>query len=91
MAQRRCAPLLPQACRNYAKAVAAAKEQGMAEGTYTVMHLDLASLDSVRHPYPPGSAALSIGHLSVWSPLRMPQVLLLPPVVLRLVQTVRCH
>jgi protochlorophyllide reductase len=36
------------ACRNYAKAIAAAKEQGMVEGTYTVMHLDLASLDSVR-------------------------------------------
>jgi hypothetical protein len=41
-------PSLSQACRNYAKAIAAAKEQGMSEGSYTVMHLDLASLDSVR-------------------------------------------
>lgn len=40
------APFL-QACRNYAKAISAAKEQGMSEGSYTVMHLDLASLDSV--------------------------------------------
>lgn len=46
-ASDRCA-LLPQACRNYAKAIAAAKEQGIPEGAYTVMHLDLASLDSVR-------------------------------------------
>jgi protochlorophyllide reductase len=36
------------ACRNYAKAVAAAKEQGLPDGSYTVMHCDLASLDSVR-------------------------------------------
>lgn len=37
-----------QACRNYSKAAAAAKEQEMPEGSYTVMHLDLESLDSVR-------------------------------------------
>mmetsp|Transcript_9642 Transcript_9642/g.29048 ORF Transcript_9642/g.29048 Transcript_9642/m.29048 type:complete len:415 (+) Transcript_9642:188-1432(+) len=36
------------ACRNYAKAVSAAKEQGLPAGSFTVMHLDLASLDSVR-------------------------------------------
>lgn len=37
-----------QACRNYAKAVTAAREQGLPQGSFTVMHLDLASLDSVR-------------------------------------------
>ena len=42
----------PQACRNYAKAIAAAREQGMADGSYTVMHMDLASLDSVRQVCP---------------------------------------
>ena len=36
------------ACRDFAKAQKAAKELGLAEGSYTVMHLDLASLDSVR-------------------------------------------
>jgi hypothetical protein len=49
----------------------------MAEGTYTVMHLDLASLDSVRH---------FVTHLAAWglaalawprSPLQR-QVLMLP-------------
>jgi hypothetical protein len=35
----------------------------MAEGTYTVMHLDLASLDSVRSSDTPGRAALGFGHL----------------------------
>jgi protochlorophyllide reductase len=37
-----------QACRNYSKAASAAKEQGMPEDSYTIMHLDLESLDSVR-------------------------------------------
>ena len=36
------------ACRDFAKAQKAAKDIGMPEGSYTVMHLDLASLDSVR-------------------------------------------
>lgn len=36
------------ACRDFAKAKKAAKDIGMPEGSYTVMHLDLASLDSVR-------------------------------------------
>lgn len=36
------------ACRDYSKAVKAAQKIGMQKGTYTVMHLDLASLDSVR-------------------------------------------
>lgn len=36
------------ACRNYSKAASAAKEQGMPEDSYTIMHLDLESLDSVR-------------------------------------------
>lgn len=36
------------ACRNLPKAEKAAQEVGMAPGSYTVMHLDLASLDSVR-------------------------------------------
>lgn len=56
----RSIPMLPQACRNYAKAVAAAREQGLADGSYTVMHLDLASLDSVRQV--PRSAASGSPH-----------------------------
>ncbi|HIK15876.1 MAG TPA: protochlorophyllide reductase [Leptolyngbyaceae cyanobacterium M33_DOE_097] len=36
------------ACRNLDKAKTAAKEIGMPEGSYTVLHLDLASLDSVK-------------------------------------------
>jgi NAD(P)-dependent dehydrogenase (short-subunit alcohol dehydrogenase family) len=36
------------ACRDFSKAVAAAKRLGFPSGSYTVMHLDLASLDSVR-------------------------------------------
>ncbi|GMH44124.1 hypothetical protein BSKO_12058 [Bryopsis sp. KO-2023] len=37
------------ACRDWAKAESAAKSVGMPSSTYTVMHLDLASLSSVRH------------------------------------------
>jgi protochlorophyllide reductase len=36
------------ACRNLEKAANAAQEVGMTPGSYTIMHLDLASLDSVR-------------------------------------------
>ncbi|KAK1313400.1 hypothetical protein QJS10_CPA06g00415 [Acorus calamus] len=36
------------ACRDFLKAERAAKSVGMAKDSYTVMHLDLASLDSVR-------------------------------------------
>jgi protochlorophyllide reductase len=36
------------ACRDYSKAVTKAKQMGFPAGSYTVMHLDLASLDSVR-------------------------------------------
>ena len=36
------------ACRDFLKAATAAKAAGMAAGSYTVMHLDLASLDSVH-------------------------------------------
>lgn len=36
------------ACRNFLKAEKAAKAVGIAKENYTVMHLDLASLDSVR-------------------------------------------
>ncbi|WVZ87704.1 hypothetical protein U9M48_034302 [Paspalum notatum var. saurae] len=36
------------ACRDFLKAAKAAKGAGMADGSYTIMHLDLASLDSVR-------------------------------------------
>lgn len=36
------------ACRNFLKAEKAAKSVGIAKENYTVMHLDLASLDSVR-------------------------------------------
>lgn len=36
------------ACRDFLKAEKAAKRVGMAKGTYSVMHLDLASLESVR-------------------------------------------
>jgi protochlorophyllide reductase len=36
------------ACRDFSKAVAQAKRLGFPAGSYTVMHLDLASLDSVR-------------------------------------------
>ncbi|KAG6386950.1 hypothetical protein SASPL_152131 [Salvia splendens] len=36
------------ACRNFLKAEQAAKSLGIAKENYTVMHLDLASLDSVR-------------------------------------------
>lgn len=36
------------ACRNFLKAETAAKKAGMPKENYTVMHLDLASLDSVR-------------------------------------------
>nr|CAD1836263.1 unnamed protein product [Ananas comosus var. bracteatus] len=36
------------ACRDFLKAERAAKAAGMAKESYTVMHLDLASLDSVR-------------------------------------------
>ncbi|XP_022140772.1 protochlorophyllide reductase [Momordica charantia] len=36
------------ACRNFLKAQMAAKSAGIAKENYTVMHLDLASLDSVR-------------------------------------------
>eukprot|EP00878_Enallax_costatus_P040351 GHUV01046522.1.p1 GENE.GHUV01046522.1~~GHUV01046522.1.p1 ORF type:complete len:250 (-),score=36.33 GHUV01046522.1:119-868(-) len=37
------------ACRDYSKAEMAAKKMGMPAGSYTVMHLDLASLNSVRN------------------------------------------
>ncbi|PSS16317.1 Protochlorophyllide reductase [Actinidia chinensis var. chinensis] len=36
------------ACRNFLKAERAAKSAGIAKDNYTIMHLDLASLDSVR-------------------------------------------
>ncbi|KAK6131560.1 hypothetical protein DH2020_034700 [Rehmannia glutinosa] len=36
------------ACRDFLKAEKAAKSVGMAKENYTIMHLDLASLDSVR-------------------------------------------
>nr|GME02609.1 protochlorophyllide reductase [Ipomoea batatas] len=36
------------ACRNFLKGETAAKKAGMPKENYTVMHLDLASLDSVR-------------------------------------------
>ncbi len=36
------------ACRDFAKAKRAAQDMGMDPASYTVMHLDLASLDSVR-------------------------------------------
>ncbi|GMP52888.1 hypothetical protein CsSME_00018551 [Camellia sinensis var. sinensis] len=36
------------ACRDFLKAERAAKSAGIAKDNYTVMHLDLASLDSVR-------------------------------------------
>ncbi|KAL0328495.1 UNVERIFIED_CONTAM: Protochlorophyllide reductase, chloroplastic [Sesamum calycinum] len=36
------------ACRDFLKAERAAKSVGMAKENYTIMHLDLASLDSVR-------------------------------------------
>ncbi|QCE09910.1 protochlorophyllide reductase, chloroplastic [Vigna unguiculata] len=36
------------ACRDYLKAARAAKSAGIAKENYTIMHLDLASLDSVR-------------------------------------------
>ena len=36
------------ACRDYSKAEAAAKKAGLPRDAYSVMHLDLASLDSVR-------------------------------------------
>ncbi|WOK94842.1 protochlorophyllide reductase [Canna indica] len=36
------------ACRDFLKAETAAKSAGMAKGSYSIMHLDLASLDSVR-------------------------------------------
>ncbi len=35
-------------CRDFSKAEMAAKKAGMPAGSYTVMHLDLASLTSVR-------------------------------------------
>ncbi len=36
------------ACRDFAKTEKAAQKLGMPKGSYTVMHLDLASLESVR-------------------------------------------
>ncbi|MCL7030556.1 hypothetical protein MKW94_020237 [Papaver nudicaule] len=36
------------ACRNFLKAERAAKSAGMSKENYTIMHLDLSSLDSVR-------------------------------------------
>lgn len=36
------------ACRDYSKAVKQANKLGLPKSSYTVMHLDLASLDSVR-------------------------------------------
>ena len=36
------------ACRNLPKTEKVAKDVGMADGTYTIMKLDLASLDSVH-------------------------------------------
>ena len=36
------------ACRDFAKAEKEARKLGMPKGSYTVMHLDLASLESVR-------------------------------------------
>lgn len=36
------------ACRDFAKAEKSAQRLGMPKGSYTVMHLDLASLESVR-------------------------------------------
>lgn len=36
------------ACRDFAKAERAAQKLGMPKGSYTVMHLDLASMESVR-------------------------------------------
>ena len=37
------------ACRDLAKAEKAAQSVGMPQDSYTIMHIDLASLDSVRH------------------------------------------
>lgn len=37
------------ACRDWAKAEAAAKSVGIPSSSFTIMHLDLASLSSVRH------------------------------------------
>jgi protochlorophyllide reductase len=39
---------LPPCCRDFSKAESAAKRMGLPSGSYTVMHLDLASLNSVR-------------------------------------------
>jgi len=36
------------ACRDFPKAIKAAKGKGMPEGSYSVVHLDLAALDSVK-------------------------------------------
>uniref|UniRef100_A0A452YKJ6 protochlorophyllide reductase n=1 Tax=Aegilops tauschii subsp. strangulata TaxID=200361 RepID=A0A452YKJ6_AEGTS len=36
------------ACRDYLKTARAARAAGMPKGSYTIVHLDLASLDSVR-------------------------------------------
>ena len=36
------------ACRDFSKAESAARRLGMTKDSYTVMHLDLAALDSVR-------------------------------------------
>jgi len=36
------------ACRDFLKAEKAAKREGLKAGTYTILHLDLASMDSVR-------------------------------------------
>ncbi len=46
LAKRGCHVVM--ACRNLDKAKAAAKEVGIPEGSYTLMKLDLASLESVR-------------------------------------------
>lgn len=56
----------------------------MAEGSYTVMHLDLASLDSVRHLHTPGRT-LDHTHLTALSVVRpcKPQMLKLPCRLLR--------
>ncbi|MBE9182812.1 protochlorophyllide reductase [Oculatella sp. LEGE 06141] len=37
------------ACRDLAKTEKVAQEVGMPKGSYTIMHIDLASLESVRH------------------------------------------
>lgn len=62
------------ACRNLEKAEKAAQEVGLQPGQYTVMHLDLASLDSVRqfvHAFRESGKSLSalVCNAAVYLPL----------------------